>query len=177
MSSEVVHAVRTSAPWKPSFGIVGTLRCRNCPLIGFGNLTVRAERPSRSRIWSGGPGRRFPASPNESRSRLVLPPAGRAMRAVQVGTGFGSSRSGRVKWCHEKRCLVTIAAARSAPSRARARTACGKFDDKGCGENAGVHTISVASPAQTGIAHRLLLQICRRFNTRGAVVHVCTFCL
>jgi hypothetical protein len=58
-------------------------------------------------------------------------PADRAMRAVQVGIGLGSSRSGRVKWCHEKRCLVTIAARRCGPSPARDRTACRKFDDKG----------------------------------------------
>jgi hypothetical protein len=98
---------------KTSFGLMGTSRRRICPLIGFGNLAVRAERPSRSRIWPLADA----AIPSESKRVPISPRAGRAMRAAQAGTGFGSSRSGRVKWCHEMRCLVTIATVRSAPRK------------------------------------------------------------
>jgi hypothetical protein len=133
MSSEVVQADQMDAPQKSSLGIVGTLRRRNCPLIGFGNFAVRAERPSRSRIWPQ-PRKRFPVSPNESRSRLISPSAARVMHAVQVGACFGSSRSGRVKWCHEKRCLVTIARAHSAPRKSGPGQRAEKSMTKGCGE-------------------------------------------
>jgi hypothetical protein len=115
---------------KTSFGILGTSRRRICSLIGFGNFAVRAEWPSRSWIWPFAQ----VAIPSESKRVLISPLAGRAMHAAQVGTGFGSSRWGRVKGCHEKRCLVTIAAMRSAPRRSGPGQRAENSMIKGCGE-------------------------------------------
>jgi hypothetical protein len=72
------------------------------------------------------------AIPSESKRVLISPnfgAAGRAMHAAQVEAGFGSSRSGRVKCCHEKRCLVTIVMPAFRTSQVRPRTACRIFDD------------------------------------------------
>jgi hypothetical protein len=66
--------------------------------------------------------------------RLRRRQAARAMHAAQVGSGFGSPRSARVKCCHEKRCLVTIARSPSAPRKSGTGQRAEKSMIKGCGE-------------------------------------------
>jgi hypothetical protein len=132
MSSEVVQADQIGALRKSSLGIVGTLRRQNCPLIGFGNFAVRAERPSRFEDLPADPGR-FPASPvsldlARFRSRLAAP-CMRCKSAPVSAIDIRSSQmvSRKAMFGHNRDCALRA-------SQVRHRTACRNSMIKGCGE-------------------------------------------